>query len=134
MLKRDSSENTTFYHSARQCRHSRAHCSLRRWWSLDNGNRRNVMRAISPALKRGRRTVEADRFKPVAVLQCRLNNVDEAVRSTMAMCTRWRLSLAVVTLCGPVPACLCVQPSSHHWFHTCITVVAACPIQAAMSR
>ena len=37
------------------------------------------MRATSPALKRRRRAVEAGRSKLVAVLQRRLNTVDEAV-------------------------------------------------------
>ena len=131
MLKRDSSENTTFRHSARQWRCSRVHCSLRRWWSLDNGSRRNGMRT---ALKRRRRAVEADRFKPVAVFQRKVNTVDEAVRSVTAMRTRWRSSRAVVILRSPVSARLCVRPSSLHWFHTRITVIAACPVRAAMSR
>ena len=78
-----TSENNTFRHSASQWRHSRAHCSLRRWWSLDNGSRRNDMRATSPDLKTWLRTVEADRSKPVAVVQRRFNNVDEAVWSDM---------------------------------------------------
>ena len=92
------------------------------------------MRATSPALKRRRRTVEADRSKPAAVLQRRLNTVDVAVQSITALWTRWRSSRAVLTLRGSVPARLCVRPSSLHWFHTRITVVAACPIRAAMSR
>ena len=102
--------------------------------SLDNGSRRNVMRATSPALKIRRRTVEADRSKPVAVFQRRLNTVDGAVRSVTTMWTRWRSSRAVVTLRGPVPASLCVRPSSLHWLHTPIIVVAACPVRAVMSR
>ena len=89
--------------------------------------------ASSPALKRRWRTVEAYRSKPVAVLQRRLNTVDEAVGSVTAMWTRWRSFHAVVTLRGPVPAHLCIRPSSLHWFHTCITVIAACPVRAAMS-
>ena len=133
MLKRDSPENTTFCHSAHQWWRSRAHCILRRWWSLDNGSRCNGMQATSPALKRQWRTVEADRSKPVAVLQCQLNTVDETVQSVTAMQTRWRSSCAVVTLRGPVPARLCIRPSSLHWFHIRITVIAACPVRAAMS-
>ena len=35
---------------------------------------------------------------------------------------------------GPVPAHFCIRPSSLHLFHTRITVIAACPVQAAMSR
>ena len=124
ILKQDSSENTTFHHSARQWWRSRAHCSLRHWWSLDNGSRCNGMRATSPALKRRRWTAEADRSKPVAVLQCRLNTLDEAVQSVMAMQTRWRSSCAVVTLHDPIPVHLCIRPISLHWFHTCITVIA----------
>ena len=93
------------------------------------------MRATSPALKRRRRTVEAeDKSKRVAVLQRQLNIVNEAVRSVTAMRTRWRSSRAVGTLRGPVPARLCARPSSLHWFYTRITVVAACPVRAAMSR
>ena len=94
-VEMDSSENTTFRHSARQWRRSRAHCSLRRWWSLDNGSRRNGMRATSSALKRRRRTVDADRSKPVAVLQRRLDTVDEAVRSAIA-------KMAVIPCCGHI--------------------------------
>ena len=37
-----------------------------------------------------------------------------AVRSVTAMRTRWRSSSAVVTLRGPVPAHLCLRPSSLH--------------------
>ena len=85
------------------------------------------------ALKRWWQTVEANRSKPIAVLHRRLNTVDEAVRSVMVMRTRWKSSHAVVTLRGPVPARLCIRPYSLHWFHTCITVVPACPVQAAMS-
>ena len=92
------------------------------------------MRATSPALNRRRRTVEADRSKPVAVLQRRLNAVNETERSVTAMRTRMRSSRAVDTLRGPVPTRLCVQSSSLHWFHIRITVVAACPVRAAMSR
>ena len=40
----------------------------------------------------------------------------------------------MVTLRGPVPARLNEQPSSLHWLHTRITVVAAFPVRAAMSR
>ena len=39
-----------------------------------------------------------------------------------------------VTLRGPVPARRCARPSSMHWFHTRITVVAACPVRAEMSQ
>ncbi|KAJ8894325.1 hypothetical protein PR048_006945 [Dryococelus australis] len=117
-------KTVNFCHSARQRRRSRVHCSLRSLWFLDNGSRRNGMRVISAARIRRRRTVDADRFSPVAVLQCQANTVDEAVRSVTAMRTRWRLSLAVVTLRGPVPARHCVRPSSIRWFHTHITVVA----------
>ena len=80
------------------------------------------MQVTSPVLKRWQRTVEADRFKPITVLQCQPNTVDEAVQSVMAMRTRWWSSHAVITFCGPVCARLCVQPSSLHWFHTHITV------------
>ena len=62
------------------------------------------------------------------------NTVDEAVRSITAMQTRGWSSRAVVTLHGPIPTRLCVRPSSFHWFHTRITVVAACHAQVAMSR
>ncbi|KAJ8867452.1 hypothetical protein PR048_031254 [Dryococelus australis] len=74
-------ENTTLCHSASQRLCSRAHCSLRCLWFLDNGSRRNGMRASSPARSRLRRTVDADRSTPVAVLQCRANFVDDPVRS-----------------------------------------------------
>ena len=50
------------------------------------------------------------------------------------MRTRWRSSRAAVKLRGTVPAPFCVRPSSLHWFHTRITVVATCPVRAAMSR
>ena len=40
----------------------------------------------------------------------------------------------IVTVRSPVPACLCVRPSSLHWFHTRITIVATYPARAAMSR
>ena len=66
------------------------------------------MRATSPPLKRRQRTVEADRSKPTAVLQRRLNTVDEAAQSVSAMRTRWQSSHAVATLRGPVPAHLYV--------------------------
>ena len=92
------------------------------------------MRATRPALKRRRRTVEADRSKPIAVLQRRLNTVDETVQSVTAMRTRWWSSHAVVTLRGPVPVRLCVRSSSLHWFYKRIIVIAACPVRAAMSR
>ena len=92
------------------------------------------MRATSPALKRLRRTFEVDRSKPVAVLQLRLNTVDEAARSVTTMRTIWWSSRAVVTLRGPVSACLCVRPPSLHWFHIRITVVAGCLVRASMSR
>ena len=72
--------------------------------------------------------------KPVTVLQRRLNTVDATVRSVTAMRTRWWSSRAVVTLRDPVLARLCVRPSSLHWFHTRITVVAAYPVRAAMSN
>ncbi|KAJ8884681.1 hypothetical protein PR048_016539 [Dryococelus australis] len=39
----------------------------------------------------------------------------------------------VVKLHGPVPVCRCVRPSSIHWFHTSIIVVAACPVRAEIS-
>ena len=52
----------------------------------------------------------------------------------MALWPRWLSSHAVVILCGPVPARLSVQPPSLHWFHTRVIVVAACPVQAAISR
>ena len=123
----------TFCHKAHQWWHSHVHWNPRHWWCLENGSWRNGMRATSPALKRRWWTVEADRSKPVAVLQHRLNIVDEAVRSVTAMWTRWWSSHAVVTLCGSVPARLCVRPSSLHWFHIRITVIAACPVRAAMS-
>ena len=92
------------------------------------------MWATSPALKRWRLTVEADRSKLTAVFQSRLNTVDEAVRSVMAMQTRWWSFRAVVSLCGTGPARLCIRPSSLHWLHIRIIVVAACPVRAAMSR
>ena len=41
---------------SRQWRRSLTHCSLRRWWSLDNESRRNGKRV----LKRRRRTVQTD--------------------------------------------------------------------------
>ena len=125
MLKQDLSENTTFCHSTCQWWRSRAHCSLRHWWFLDNG-------ATSLPLKRRQRTVETVRSKLVAVLH-RLNTVDEAVRSIMTMRTRCRSSQAVVILRSSVPTRLCVQPFSLHWFHTCLTVIASCPVRAAMS-
>ena len=109
MLKQDSSENTTFCHSVCQWWHSHAHCSLRHWWCLDSGSRHNGMRVTSPALKRQRRTVEADRSKSIVVFQRWLNTVDEAVQSIMAMQTRWWSSHAVVTLHDPVPAHLNVR-------------------------
>ena len=92
------------------------------------------MWTTSPALKTRQQTVEADRSKPVAVLQRRLNTVDEAVRPVTAMWTRWQSSHAVITLSGPVPDRLCIWPSSLHWFHTCITVVAAFTVWTAMSQ
>ena len=104
MLKRDSSKNTTFRHSACQWWRSRAHCSsLSHWWSMDNGSRCNGMWATSPALKRWQRSVDADRSKAIAVLQRRFNTVDEAVWFVTAMWTRWWSSYAIVTLRGPVP-------------------------------
>ena len=91
------------------------------------------MRTTCPALNRRRRTVEADRSKPVVVLQRRLNTVDEAVRSVTAIQIRWRSSRAVVTLLCPVTVRLCVRPS-YCMSTGSITVVAACPVRAAMSR
>ena len=66
---------------------SRTHCSRRRLWCMDNGSRRNGVRATSPTFSRRRRTVDADKFTPVAVLQRRVNTVYEAVRSVLAMQT-----------------------------------------------
>ena len=66
------------------------------------------------------------------------SNVDstlvEVVWSDTPMRTRWQSSHALVTLCGPVPARLCVRSSFLHWFHTHITVIAACPVRAAVTR
>ncbi|KAJ8876703.1 hypothetical protein PR048_021150 [Dryococelus australis] len=67
------------------------------------------MRAASPTRSKRRRTVDEDRSAHVAVLQCRANTVDEAVRSATAMRIRWLSSLAVVTLRGQVPARRCVR-------------------------
>ena len=131
--RRWSSKNITFRHSACQWRHSSAHCSLRCWWSLDNGSWCNGMRATSPALKRQRGTVEADRSKPVAVFQRQLNTVDEAVWSITAMWTRWWSSRAVVHYVVQYLFVSAYDPSLH-WFHKCITVVAPCPVRATMSR
>ena len=130
MLKRDSSENITFRHSVRQWHRTCVHYNLRRLWSLDNGSQRNAMRATSPAIKRRRRTVEADRCKPIAVLQ-----FDSTLWTKMYGPSRpcWqdgRSSRAVVTLRGH----FCVRPSSFHWFHARITAIATCPVRAAMSR
>ncbi|KAJ8874070.1 hypothetical protein PR048_024911 [Dryococelus australis] len=96
--------------------------------SLQSEARRIGMRATSPARRRWRRTVDEDSSTSVPVLQCRANTVDEVVRSVTAMRTRWWSSRTVVTLRRPVPARRCVRPSSIHWFHTRITVAAACPI------
>ncbi|KAJ8877266.1 hypothetical protein PR048_021720 [Dryococelus australis] len=85
------------------------------------------MRATSPVHSRLRRTIDADRPTPVAVLQYRANTLDEIVRSVTAVRRRWRSFRAIVTLRGPVPARHCVRPSYIHWFHTRITVVAARP-------
>ncbi|KAJ8898412.1 hypothetical protein PR048_003772 [Dryococelus australis] len=52
-------------------------------------------------------TVDADRSMSIAVLQCRTNTVDEAVRFVTAIRTRWRSSRAAVILHGPVPTCHC---------------------------
>ena len=133
MLKRDSSEITAFGHSARQWRRSRAYCSLRRWWSLDNGSRCNGMRDTSPALKIWRRTVEADRSKPVAVLQRRLNLMklygpSRPCRQDDGHPVLWSHYVAQYLLVSKY------DPRSLHWFHTHITIVAACPVRAEMSR
>ncbi|KAJ8884424.1 hypothetical protein PR048_016281 [Dryococelus australis] len=84
-----------------------------RLWFLDDGSQRNGMCATSPSRSRRRRTVDEDMSTPVAVLQCRANAVEEAVRFVTAMVTRWRSSRAVVTLRGPVPARRCVRPVPH---------------------
>ncbi|KAJ8866790.1 hypothetical protein PR048_032651 [Dryococelus australis] len=94
---------------------------------LQSEARRNDKRATNPAHDRWRRTVDAEMSTPVAVLQCRANTLDEAVRSIKAIPTRWQLSRSVGTLRDPVSVRRCVRPSSIRWFHTCTTAVAACP-------
>ena len=51
--------------------------------------------ACGPLVQPSKDSDEADRSKLVTVLQRRLNTVDEAVWSVMAMRTRWRSSCAV---------------------------------------
>ena len=92
------------------------------------------MLATSPVLQTLRPSFDADSSTPVAVLQRQFNTVDEAVRSIKATRTRWQSSRAVVTLRCTVLANLCVQVSSIHWFHIRISVVAAYPVRAEMSR
>ena len=52
--------------------------------------------------------------------QCQLNTVDKAAVSHSN--ANMLSLLTVVTLC--------IQPSAINWFHTCITVKAACPVRA----
>ena len=110
--------------STPQCRRSRA-CSLRRWRSLGNGSRRNGLRASSP-------NDSDELLKQTDPNPLQYSNVD----STLWMMlygpsrTRWRSSRAVVTLRSSVPVLLYVRPSSLHWLHSRITVVAAWPVRA----
>ena len=87
------------------------------------------MRTTSPGLKRLRQTASQS-----AVLPCRINSVDVALRSITSMRTRWLSSYAVIILRGTVSGYHCVQLSSIHWFYTRIIVIAACSVRTEMWR
>ena len=111
-LKWDTYENTTFCHSARQWLRSRAYCSLRRYWFLDNASRRNSVRATSPVLKRH----ATNRWRGQFQTRCSIPTTPqhrEDVRSITAMRRKWRPFSTVFPLNLPFG----VRPSSIHWFH-----------------
>ena len=61
------------------------------------------------------------------------HDVESAVQGSSGTCCFSKKACTFLATCGQA-ARRCVRPSSIHWFHTRITVVAACPVRAAMSR
>ena len=77
--------------------------------------------------------IEVNSSTPIAMIQCWLNTMDKTVRSVTVVQTRWWPSCVVIT-CDILPAHLWVWSSSIHFFYICITVIAACHVEAEMSQ